>query len=194
MFARKRDNERDTPLTTYITYIHTCMSAKERATQKFAELWEREKENLSFVYHKKPHGRHALRGFHPSVLLSVVIQTLASEDDVCGWPLYLDTGKDRYRALVPVDLPWLHAMQLLLARPLFPIGATPPTFTFRYLSQAEHRAMVVADPLPVEIQERAPRPPRKNKDARNCLLQPFADEYMAADCGADKTTCLVDDE
>jgi hypothetical protein len=166
---------------------------KEKAAQVFASLLAREKENLAYVYHKKPNGHHALRGFHPNVLLSVVIQTLASEDDVHGWPLFLDVGKHRYRALVPVDLPWLHAMQLLLARPLFPLNAAPATFTFRYLSQAEQRAMVAADPLPVEIQERAPRPPRKNKDARNCVLQPFADDYMAANCSVDGSTCLVDD-
>jgi hypothetical protein len=166
----------------------------DRAKKAFEELLGRSQEGLAFVYHRKPHGRDVLRAFHPDVFLSVVIQVLANEDDVYGWPLVLDVGKNRYRELVPVDVPWLHAMQLMQARLAFPLSAAPQTFTFRYLSKAEERSMIIADPLPAELAAplRAPRPPRKRKDAQNCYLQPFAIEYMPANALADQTTCLLD--
>ena len=173
-------------------HLTTCMNTQQRAAKAFGDLWEQNKDDLAFVYHRKPHGRHTLRAFHPGVLLSVVIQTLASEDENCGWPLFVDVGKDRYRALSPVDLPWLHALQLMLARPMFPLNATPPTFTFRFFGDAEVRGMIVADPLPVEIAEHKPRPPRKNKDAKNCFLLLAVDEYTSADSLVDKKACLFD--
>jgi hypothetical protein len=149
----------------------------------FDRLWVASQDGVAWVLHQRTDEKRVLRPFHSDVLLSVVLQLLAAEDDRTGHPLYLDVGANQYRRLFGFDMPWVLAVQQMSGRLFYPIadGAVPPVYVFAHLTADQRARAFVRDApplnrlhLPPGVDPREPRrvPPAK----RLCLLPPDAEQ------------------